>query len=277
MYTRVDVGQCFRIQGVYTAFDEWIRSDYFFVGERHNFWELVLVLSGRVGVTAGEDAREMEAGQGILHSPMEFHRVWYAGVPARILIFTFSGEGLPADAGGRFRIHDPERPEQLLAKTRENFTMRGIFVEGLREHSLDAQLVIKEWEIFLLEQLRHRLPVQRIPRTVPAKNYAAIVRVLEENVSRNLSIEAIAQLCSMSPVSVKQTFSRYAGMGVINYFNRLKIQAAIVLLREGSTVQEAAEALGFSSQNYFSTVFKRIHGLSPTAYKAQLSETEKTT
>lgn len=277
MYTRVDVGQCFRIQGVYTAFDEWIRSDYFFVGERHNFWELVLVLSGRVGVTAGEDAREMEAGQGILHSPMEFHRVWYAGVPARILIFSFSGEGLPPDAGGRFRIHDPERPEQLLAKTRENFTMRGIFVEGLREHSLDAQLVIKEWEIFLLEQLRHRLPVQRIPRTVPAKNYAAIVRVLEENVSRNLSIEAIAQLCSMSPVSVKQTFSRYAGMGVINYFNRLKIQAAIVLLREGSTVQEAAEALGFSSQNYFSTVFKRIHGLSPTAYKAQLSETEKTT
>ena len=151
MYNRVDVSQGLRINALYTAFTEKIHSDYFFVGERHNFWELVCVLSGKVGVTAGEDAR-----------------------------------------------------------------------------------------------------------------------VLENNVSRNLSIEEIAALCAMSPVSVKQTFSRYAGMGVMNYFNRLKIQAAAAMLREGASVQETAAALGFSSQNYFSTVFKRIQGESPTAYKDQV-------
>ena len=85
-----------------------------------------------------------------------------------------------------------------------------------------------------------------------------------------LTAEEIAALCAMSPVSVKQTFSRYAGMGVVNYFNRLKVQAAAAMLREGASVQETAAALGFSSQNYFSTVFKRIQGESPTAYKDQV-------
>ena len=102
MYISVDLDQSFRIKGVYTAFEQWIQNGYFFVGERHNFWELVLILSGKVGVTAGEDVRVMEAGQGILHSPMEFHRVWYAGVPAKILIFPSVQRAFPQPQGAVF-------------------------------------------------------------------------------------------------------------------------------------------------------------------------------
>ncbi len=274
MYISVDLDQSFRIKGVYTAFEQWIQNGYFFVGERHNFWELVLILSGKVGVTAGEDVRVMEAGQGILHSPMEFHRVWYAGVPAKILIFSFSAEGLPPTAGGRFRIPDPAYSEQLLAQTRKAFVMRDVFATGLRNDGVQAHLSVKRWELFLMELLQQKASVPRSPRTGPEKNYATIVRVLEENVHKNLTVEMISELCSMSPVSVKQTFSRYAGLGVIHYFNHLKIQAAAAMLRDGASVQETATALGFSTQNYFSTVFKRIQGVSPTAYKAH--PTQKT-
>ena len=267
-YNSVDVGPGFRIRGLYTAFTETIGSDYFFAGERHNFWELVFLLEGKVGVTAGDDARVMEAGQGVLHGPMEFHRVWYAGTPARILIFSFRAEGLPEDAAGSFRLEDSLGLQKLLEKTRQGFQMEGIFVTGLGQE-VEAQLIVKEWEMFFLELLQQKGPVPRQPRTRAAKNYATIVQVLENNVSRNLSIEEIAQLCAMSPVSVKQTFSRYAGLGVMNYFNRLKIQAAGAMLREGASVQETAAALGFSSQNYFSTVFRRIQGISPTEFKAE--------
>lgn len=269
MYTAVDVSHGFRINSLYTAFTERIESDYFYVGERHNFWELVFIVSGSVGVTAGEDARVMEAGQGILHCPMEFHRIWYAEAPADILIFTFSAEGLPEDAAGSFHLEDARRLRELLDQILSSFLTEGIFIVAPKQEP-DAQLAVKAWEIFLLELLRQKAPVPRQPRTRPARNYATIVRVLESNVSQNLSIEEIARLCSMSPVSVKQTFSRYAGMGVMNYFNRLKVQAACSMLREGSSVQETAAALGFSSQNYFSTVFKRIQGESPTAYRSRL-------
>lgn len=83
----------------------------------------------------------------------------------------------------------------------------------------------------------------------------------------NLSVPQIAELCNMSQICLQQTFSKYAGMGIIKYFNRLKIEKAIKMLQKGSSVQETADALGFSSQNYFSTTFKRITGKTPTSYK----------
>lgn len=267
MYGYVDISDVFRIKTLYTAFTEVIGSDYFFVGERHNFWELLVVAEGEVGVTAGEDAWILHKGQAILHPPMEFHRVWSSGNPGRIIVFSFDAEGLPPDAGGSFGVSDPERADVLLKELKMCFERKGINVVAVKSPRGHADALLKRWELFILELMdqKRRLRHEEKPRT--AKNYAAIVKVLEEHVCENLTVREIAELCNMSQISVKQTFSRYTGMGIINYFNRLKIQRAIHLLQTGSSVQETADTLGFSSQNYFSTVFKRITGKTPTAYK----------
>ncbi len=267
MYGSVDMEHTFRIKTLYTAFDEEIESEYFFVGERHNFWELVVILSGQVGITAGEDAWVLEPGQAVLHGPMEFHRVWYSGSPGKILVFSFGAEGISPEAAGRYRVPELQKPLALLEELRRCFRLEGISVKGLLCQELDAQLMLKRWEVFLMELMVQKPSQRQAPKSRPAKNYATIVRVLESNVHRSLSVEEIAALCSMSPISVKQTFSRYAGMGIMNYFNRLKIQAAAPMLQKGASVQETAAALGFSSQNYFCTVFRRIMGMSPTQYK----------
>lgn len=266
MYGYTDMNDVFRIKTLYTAFEEDIGSDYFFAGERHNFWELVIAVAGEVGITAGENAWVLKKGQAVLHPPMEFHRIWYAGCPGRILVFSFGAKGLSYDAGGSFRAALPEA-EALLTKTRSCFRMEGIHIRGLRGEDLEVQMAVKQWELYLLGLVSQKKQLPHAERSGPAKNYAAIVKVLEDHIHENLSVERIAQLCSMSQASVKQTFSRYAGMGIMAYCNRLKIDAAVDMLRGGSSVQETAAALGFSSQNYFSTVFKRIMGKPPTAYK----------
>lgn len=270
MYQGLDMGGGFRIHRLYTAFEEAIESDYFFVGERHDFWELVVAEQGAVGVTAGEDAWVLEAGQAVLHGPMEFHRIWYSGAPGRIIVFSFDAEGLSPEAAGSFCFHDTARVRKLLEDTRKHFCWEGIFVTGMKGQEIDAQLCMKAWEVFLLELIRQKITAHLPERSRPAQNYATIVQVLERNIHQNLSVEEIAALCSMSPISVKQTFSRYAGMGIINFYNRLKIQAAIPLLQRGDAIQEIAAAFGFSSQNYFCTVFKRIMGMSPSQYRKNL-------
>lgn len=267
MHSGTGMGNAFSIQTLYTAFDEWIKSEYFFAGERHDFWELVVVAEGEVGVTAGENAWVLKRGQAVIHPPMEFHRIWYAGTPGRIIVFSFDAAHMTVDAGGSFAVGDMRAPEELLRQTRRCFTMEGIFVTGISSQDTAAQILLKRWELFLLELVSQKDRSYREFRSRTAKNYAAIVQVLESHIHENLSIAQIAEFCNMSQISVKQTFSRYAGMGIINYFNRLKIQRAILLLQNGSSVQETADALGFSSQNYFSTVFKRIMGKPPTAYK----------
>ena len=267
MYGYTDMTHVFRIKTLYTAFSEIIDSDYFFVGERHNFWELVIAAEGNVGVTAGENAWILREGQAVLHPPMEYHRIWYSGDPGRIIVFSFGADGLPIETGGSFAVADLERAETLLQQLYACFQTDGISVVGIQQPEINAYIFLKQWELFLLSLIDQRKQLLHEEKTRTAKNYAAIVKVLEEHVHESLSIEQIASLCNMSQICLKQTFSRYAGMGVINYFNRLKIEVAVNMIRSGSSVQETAAALGFSSQNYFSTVFKRITGQSPTAYK----------
>ena len=55
-------------------------------------------------------------------------------------------------------------------------------------------------------------------------------------------------------------------MGVTSYFTNIKIRRAMTYLKEGKSVKETAVLLGFDDQNYFSTVFRRIVGQSPTEY-----------
>ena len=74
----------------------------------------------------------------------------------------------------------------------------------------------------------------------------------------------LAFLCNMSAINLQKIFSRYAGVGVMEYFNRVKMRKATELLEEGLSVKETALRLGFHDQNYFSTVFKRIIGVAPS-------------
>ena len=56
-------------------------------------------------------------------------------------------------------------------------------------------------------------------------------------------------------------------MGVMTYFNNMKMAVALDMIKNVNTVKETATALGFADQNYFSTVFKRITGHPPTYFK----------
>ena len=268
MYKRLDVTGTFRLQALYTAFTTEIGEGYHFVGERHDFWELVIVTDGEVGVTAGEHTGVLQKGEAVLHPPMEFHRVWYAGsMPAQILIFTFSGENMPDLRYRQFVLQDLQNPRALLHKFQEVFAFEEGWVVGFRQPDANYQIVLKEWERFLLETISGHRKIPEKNHSRSAGNYVRILRYLENNVYQNPTVEEIAAQCNMSAVNAKQTFARYAGMGIRNYFNRLKIEKAIAMLRAGNSVQETAAALGFSSPNYFSTTFKRITGKSPTACK----------
>ena len=65
------------IDSVYTFFKSDFKSDYVFGGERHNFWEIVFVLDGTVGVTAEDEVFVLETnftkyGQNSAQTPLSW-------------------------------------------------------------------------------------------------------------------------------------------------------------------------------------------------------------
>lgn len=267
MHGFVDLKQVFRITGFYTAFENRYGSNYYFDGENHNFWEIVIVMEGEIGVTAGSDVYLLKKGQAIIHEPMEFHRLWSEGNTCpHIIIFSFDAENMPEFTSKIFEIQDKTKAVEILFEMKEKFEIDGGNVKAVKESSqVLYQLTLKKLESFILTALSQKAKKGRVLKSRMAENYTNIVTVLEKNINKNMSVAEIADMCNMSEINLKKTFSKYAGMGVMNYFNQVKITAAKSMLKEGLTVKETAEKLGFSNQNYFSTVFKRVTGKAPSS------------
>lgn len=266
VFSTEEIRDVFQIKKIYTAFYKKCDSRFFFEGETHNFWEIVIVLNGEIGITSGNGVFLLEKGQAILHAPMEFHRLWSEGGSfPEIIIFSFEAINVPEYSSKLFEVRNMEIPERVLAEVESAFVFDGGCVKEIKKSDcLDSQIALKDLEMFLLQTLSQRSVPKAPASTGTARNYNAIVTVLANNLDKSLAVADIAKMCGMSEINLKKTFSRYAGMGVMQYFNRMKIAEATRLLKSGRSVKEVSVSLGFSNQNYFSTVFKRITGNAPT-------------
>ncbi len=272
------------ISALYTAFRRENEKGYTFGGESHNFWEMVYVVSGRVGVSADGNIYSVPAGKLVLHPPMEFHRIWNeAEEGADIIIISFAADFNMKLAGNIFDV-EPDGAEEICSivddirthfETGRAEDFGGVDIAIVKQISPYAQVVINRLENFILRAVPHCSSASTTrSEAAGVRKYTEIVNCLNAHIGDNLSISDIAKKCSMSPSSVKQIFHRYAGMGVAEFYREMKINAAVAMLSQDMSVREIAQRLGFTDANYFSTVFKRVTGKSPTEYICSLHGTK---
>lgn len=261
------------ISEFYTIFQRDCPKNFDFSGESHNFWELVCVISGKIGVTADSKVFSLTKGQAILHSPMQFHRIYNENDSvSQAIIFSFDGYNIPdcTDMLCPVAVSDVSELYHLAKKSFEFDNLN--VVSAVDDSSMRYLFFTKKFELFLLELKKNSLPNQNIS-TRSAENYATIINTLNKNIDRRLSVSEIAALCRMSEINVKKTFSKYAGTGIIDYFTSLKMKKASELLKNDFSVKETAIFLGYDDQNYFSTVFKRVMGKTPSDIKKGFQKT----
>lgn len=100
-----------------------------------------------------------------------------------------------------------------------------------------------------------------------------ISRALEyvhHHYSEELSLKQIADLAGLSENYFSSLFKQEMGENLITYINRVRIQYAKEMLRSGTMkVYEIAEKVGYRNTTYFSTMFKKITGMSVSEYKGR--------
>lgn len=133
--TDVPLTRCPDIMSFHFSLDRIFGESYEFAGEKHPFWELVYVLGGSVGITAGEKIYTLDAGQCLLHPPNEFHRIRSErGTEPHVLNLSFHSDSMPAYQG-RIFMPDSDLREELLEISMEVRT-------GL--HNSDAALLSEQ-------------------------------------------------------------------------------------------------------------------------------------
>lgn len=91
---------------------------------------------------------------------------------------------------------------------------------------------------------------------------------IEENIDRDLSLEAMAVEAEINPLSLPRAFKAAVGRSPHQYVLRRRIQKARELLTStDSPIADIALAAGFSSPSHLSNWFRRLIGVSPATYR----------
>ncbi len=262
-----------------SAFEARYAPDFNFIGEYHDFWEAVFIISGKAGVSADDKIYSLSQNEIIFHKPMEFHRIWAVeGLPVHAFIFSFklSGELSERLKNKVLRLGKSQSDGmlELMNAFRENAAksvgnsakLHEQFLSGWRDDDpMNISLKLRT-ELLLLDIIRTEISPKEQYISRSADIYRQIINIMKENIYKGLSVADIARLCNFSEAYIKKVFSEFSDSGIHTYFLKLKMKEAISLLESGLSVGEVSERLSFSNANYFASCFKREMGCSPTKY-----------
>ncbi len=288
-YTGRELKEEFRIHKIFSIhYFEYVK-DFSYAGEKHNFWEFVYVDKGAINAIADDKDHNLIKGDIIFHKPNEFHRLRADGrIAPNIIILSFSSKspGIKWFEEKILRIGNEEKNllARILHEAGNAFSSRlddpWLPVLERREHQTPgAEQLIKIYlEQFLIGlyrgemHLRFRInPASPIIENTSRKAFNKVVGYFEENLLEMSSLDRVCRSTGYSCTYLELVFKQKTGRSVMEYYKIIKLEKAKDLIREGDfSFTQIAATLNYSSIHYFSKVFKKYIGMTPTEYSSSV-------
>ena len=121
--------------------------------------------------------------------------------------------------------------------------------------------------LILAESCVKKDVVYKIPFNEAQSKGTAFLNYIEENYSRELSLNDIAEHFQYTPSYFSRFFKETVGVNYYSYLNYVRVHhAAQMLLTTDVALTECALSNGFPNVKSFISMFKRIHGCTPRAF-----------
>lgn len=232
-------------------------------------YELVYIITGEFSYSDEDNSVILEKNDILIIEPRVYHKLKAISEVAKsgfsCIHFEFQ-KGL-SSLKNQYKITDKfplvvnanYDPEILKLFKKCNYLYEGN--DSFRKDIMD--LTLKE----IL--LRMKTCITTNSNTNKPNKLKEIIKYISENIEEKLSRQILAKKLSLSPGYLSYLFRENLNITVADYINKMKIKAAFELLTQrGLRVNEVADKLGYCDQFYFSKIFKKIMGYSPSEHKS---------
>lgn len=256
--------------------------NFVFSGESHNFWELVYVDKGSVAVCRDGEEIILQQGQVIFHKPNEFHSIRALDSSPNFVVISFVSTSLAMTSFERFstsldRIHK-NLLSSIIKEAEKSYIIpkNDTALRQLRRRPnapLGSEQLIKTYLeqllIFLLRCATQNNDAALLPQAaeeIPL--VAAIKEYLTLRCEENIRIEEVCRAFGYSKSFLSRLFREHTGQSLAAFARKKKIDRAKELIRQGNlNFAQISAKLSFEDPQYFSRVFKKECGMTPTEYK----------
>ena len=102
---------------------------------------------------------------------------------------------------------------------------------------------------------------------------ATAKRYIDVNYSKNITLDSLAAITHINKFYLAHSFTECIGQSPINYLTDRRLAACKELLISSNlSVAQVASSAGFSSQSYFSQIFRKKTGMTPRQYRSRYSK-----
>lgn len=252
---------------------------------RHEFAELVIVLSGKAVHSTGRARHRLQAGDILFinssrsHAYEETRGLSLVNILVREDVFHEAEKELGSLPGyhALFTLEPVRwRQREFTSRLRLNAAdLRQVtaWAEALKEETKrpdeGGTLLARAWLLLIVGLLARRYGRDSGDSPHLEMRLGRVLSWIDQNIGRTISVGDLAVRAAMSERTFLRRFREATGVSPIEYLVRARIRRAVELLDAQTpklAISEISARCGFEDSNYFTRQFRRRMGMSPSAY-----------
>lgn len=246
----------------------------------HRDFEIFVLDEGEVRVGIGEQNYDLRAGDGCFINSGVIHSfTTLVMTPCRYRSFVFAPEVIGGAPGSVYDVayvrplQEKGAPFLRLGEAPEDVTYfkafdRAFAASETEDYAYEFRVrdALSEILLYLIKKGTAAEPHFMPP--VQEQRLKEMLLWINENLTRNLTVEQIAKNVNICPRECQRIFRQYLQYSPMEYVMRRRIlTAAEQLLTTDRPVTEIALDTGFASPSYFTKQFRQQMGMTPLAYR----------
>jgi AraC-like DNA-binding protein len=254
---------------------------------RHEYFELVYLCGGAASLEIQDRSLPLHEGDLAVVGSTLYHRFeCRSEPPVTLAVLFFQPDLIRADGGPDnaeyltpFLLQDPQFPHIVPASTSipgQVFELMQRIRPELPATTPRARLAVKTYLKMMLILLVNQYAsyagtVETFQRQQRAlERLRPLFEYLEKHFGEPTQVQEAAHNCGMSESHFMSFFKRATGQSFMAYLNHCRIERAQALLAmTDKSVSDISQEMGFCDQSYFGTVFRKLVGMTPAAYRAK--------